>query len=635
GTRPPAAGQTALAMAQAAPHRGRARLWEQRGRIALAHLTTDSEGESRREGGREGKRAMLQPLYDARSKLVVVADARIDNRRELAGLLGARHLPAGRAPTDAELILASYERWGEGCAGRLVGDFAFAVWDELEGRLFAARDAMGMRSLYYRREEGGRLLIGTEVKQVLAAGGFEVRPFEPAIGAHLAGPFGLPEWTFYEGISQLPAAHALSYGEDGSFGVWRYWDAEPGRVIRCADEREYAERFLWVFEEAVRCRVVGQRRPVGLFLSGGMDSGTIASVGGRLVRGGDVGGEIRAYSWAFGGDLEGSDERHISSQIAGYYGIPVREVAAGEAWPLSGYPDHGPDRDSPLIWIYQPLIEKTLTAAREDGMGVVLSGDRGDEMVGDWVFDLLGALRSGRVGDVMEDLRELGRWTGRGLRRVAVSELLRPWVLSALPWGDGPEARRRLRGSGNRARYPGWVNPEFARRIGLDEIIEVSAPASPFKEPARRRRYERIFSFAISRLITLDERTRARFGLTFADPWSDRRLAELVLAMPQWRVQRPSEPKGIARRAMRGVMPESARRSVGKIEPVSLFDRGFKDRAKETVEGLISGSRAAARGYLDENALRRYYLSFLRGEPQPFDFWWALTLEMWLRRHWS
>jgi hypothetical protein len=81
-------------------------------------------------------------------------------------------------------------------------------------------------------------------------------------------------------------------------------------------------------------------------------------------------------------------------------------------------------------------------------------------------------------------------------------------------------------------------------------------------------------------------------------------------------------------------MPESARRKAGKIEPVSLFDLGFKVREKDTVFGLISNSRAASLGYLDADALRKRYGSFLRDEPQRYDFWWALTLEMWLRKHW-
>ena len=95
-----------------------------------------------------------------------------------------------------------------------------------------------------------------------------------------------------------------------------------------------------------------------------------------------------------------------------------------------------------------------------------------------------------------------------------------------------------------------------------------------------------------------------------------------------------SEPKRIARRAMRGVMPEEARRRTEKIEPVSLFELGFKDRARRTIRDLITEPRAAYLGYVDEGALRDSYDSFLQNEPQRNDFWWPLTLEMWLRQYW-
>jgi len=270
-------------------------------------------------------------------------------------------------------------------------------------------------------------------------------------------------------------------------------------------------------------------------------------------------------------------------------------------------------------------------------MGLMLSGDRGDEMVGDWVFDLPSLLWARQWRTLWSELRAYEHWNGESLAQATIRRLLKPLLLNTWPreieWALN--ARRKLRGFGPSSPYPDWVRPEFAERIGLAEIIEQSKPHPPITDHARRMRYERVFSFAPSRLILLYERLRARFGLGFADPWSDRRLASFVLATPQWRIQRVREPKRIARRAMRGIMPEEVRKEAGKIEPASLFDLGFKERAKDTVLDLMTNSRAAAHGYLDEGALRNYYESFLRDERQRYDFWWALTLEMWLRQHWD
>jgi asparagine synthase (glutamine-hydrolysing) len=103
--------------------------------------------------------------------------------------------------------------------------------------------------------------------------------------------------------------------------------------------------------------------------------------------------------------------------------------------------------------------------------------------------------------------------------------------------------------------------------------------------------------------------------------------------VPQWTIQRVGENKRIARLAMRGLMPEQVRRSAAKISPAPLYHRALKEQARDTVLELLTGSRAAAGGYLDEGALQNYYERFLRGGAERHEFWWALTLEMWLRQY--
>jgi asparagine synthase (glutamine-hydrolysing) len=617
-------------MAQAAAHRGPNGIhYHTEGSVGFAHLALNITPESVRE---------RQPLRSREGDLVLTADARIDNREELIRTLRAKKHLREDAPTDADLILGAYRCWGEECPAPLIGDFAFAVWDARRKRLFAARDAMGIRALYYRVEPR-RVLFATEVKQVLAAPGVEARIFEPAVAAHLAGPFGLKDWSFYEGISQLAPAHTLVVDRRGHRS-WRYWDIDPDHRIEYSTEEEYVEHFLEIFEEAVRCRLRSVK-PIGILLSGGMDSGSIASMAGSILRRDGSGDwpDFHTYSWAYEA-LPDRDERHISEIIADHYGFPVTDVPADEAWPLKDYPAHAPDRDAPMIWYLQPLMDWSLTAASSQGVGLVLSGDRGDSAVGDWAFDHLGLLGSGQLRTLWEELRTHASLQNRPLSSMVARQLLKPFLLGRWPRGVGwaLEKRQKLRGVEAPPPYPDWVRPEFARRVGLAEVIEQSRPKSEISDYARRLRYEDIFSLAFFRLVSLDEQRRARFGLGYADPWGDRRLTSFVLAAPQWAIQWVREPKRIARQAMRGVMPERARhraQKVGAAATVSVVDLGFKTHDRETILGLIKGSQAAARGYLDEDVLLRRYESFLRDERQPYDFWWPLTLEMWLRQHWS
>jgi asparagine synthase (glutamine-hydrolysing) len=615
-------------MAQAAAHRGPDGIRHHtEGGIGFAHLALNITPESLHE---------KQPLQSREGDLLLTADARIDNREELIPTLRARKHLREDAPTDADLILGAYRCWGEECPARLIGDFAFAVWDKRRRRLFAARDAMAMRAFYYR-VESRRIVFGTEVKQILAAPEVEACIFEPAVGAYLAGCFGPLEWSFYEGISQLAPAHALIVDE-GGHRSWRYWDIDPEHRIEYSTEEEYVEHFLEIFEEAVRCRLRSVK-PIGILLSGGMDSGSIASMAGSILRRDGSGDwpDFHAYSYAYE-TLPQCDERHISGIIADHYGFPVTDVPADEAWPLKDYPAHAPDRDEPFIGGFHAVYEHALEIASSEGMGLVLSGDRGGTMVGDRVADHLGLLRTGQLRTLWEELRTHASLQDRPLSSMVARQLLKPFLLGRWPRGVGwaLEKRQKLRGVEAPPPYPDWVRPEFARRVGLAEIVRQNEdPPFDANDMARQMRHDLIFMYMNMRGMVWSERTQARFGLGFADPWSDRRLASFVLAAPQWTIQRVREPKRIARQAMRGVMPEEVRRQVVNINPGPMFELAIKEWGQETVRTLIKGSQAAARGYLDEDVFLRRYESFRRGEKQTHGFWWTLTLEMWLRRYWT
>jgi len=422
--------------------------------------------------------------------------------------------------------------------------------------------------------------------------------------------------------------------------VWRYWDIDPDHRTEYRTEDEYVEHFLEIFEEAVRSRLRSMK-PVGIQLSGGMDSGSVASIAGQLLQrdNGVSPPAFRAYSHAYE-ELAQCDERHISDRIADYYGFSVTDVWADEAWPLKDYPAHGPDRDEPYIGPYQVLEEKTMAVARSEGMGLVIGGDRGDQIVGDGVVDHLGLLRAGELGTLWAQLRAQGRRSSATLPRLALTWLLKPLLFEIWPQGTewALDKYHKLQGDEVLPPYPDWVRPEFAERVNLAEIVRQNEkPRSDVRNLARRMRYESVFAFGAVRGMVWTERNEARFGLGFADAWSDRRLASFVLSIPQWRIQRVGEPKRVARQAMRSIMPEQVRQKAGKIaHPAPLYYRALREQAKTTILDLITDSRAAALGYVDEDKLCRHYQSILGGVPDyRLYFWWTLTLEWWLRQHWD
>jgi hypothetical protein len=131
------------------------------------------------------------------------------------------------------------------------------------------------------------------------------------------------------------------------------------------------------------------------------------------------------------------------------------------------------------------------------------------------------------------------------------------------------------------------------------------------------------------------ERNRSRFGMSAADPFSDRPLAAYFCAIPQHVANRVTQPKRLVVKTVAPLLPSAARGRLGKVEPVRLFDRGFRERARDTVDDLTGTPRAADAGWLDPSALRTAITGYREGKPVRHDFWWPLMLEIWLRRHWN
>ena len=613
------------AMTQAAAWRGPHGIhhWYAGG-VGLAHLALHTTDESARE---------MQPLQADGGALVLTADARLDNRDELARDL-APDLPAGRAATDGELILAAYERWGRDCPDRLLGDFAFAIWDGRRRCLFAARDVMGMRALHYRASPG-RLAFATEVKQLLALPDAGRALSERAIGAYLAEATPQPGWTFYDGIERLSPGHALELDAAG-LRYWQYWDpiAEASDAPEAGDA---VEAFVERFTEAVRCRLVGSER-VGLLLSGGVDSGSIAAVAGKLrADGALVDVDVRTFSFAYD-ELTECDERETSGGIVRHYDLASHDVPGDNEWPLRNVLAHGPDEDEPYLYRTQQLMDTAIEHVARSGARVLLTGQHGDSVFGDWVFDYLDQARSLRLRSLWQDVTAHSHREGVPHWSVVRDRLLRPLPPLLWPHHRLRPVRRALRAAWHRGapRYPSWIDERFARRIGLTGIVEFQSPSPDLRGHGRRARYARALSAEVERSTVLMERRLARVGLAYADPWADRRLLRFALSVPQGVLSPAGDNKGLVREAMRGIMPEPARIAMGKgsIEP--LYRRGVLDRGTSTVFALLDGSRAAERGYVNGDRLREAYERFLRGDLTPDRDWSALwnvlTLEMWLRR---
>ncbi|MBA4170608.1 MAG: hypothetical protein H0X68_09420 [Chloroflexi bacterium] len=570
----------------------------------------------------------------ADGSLVCVADARLDNRAELiVALRGFAHLDD--ASSEAEILLAAYRRWREQCARRLLGDFAFAVWDSERRALFAARDPMAMRSLAYHIREGRSIAIATEVKQLLALPDVPVRIHEAAVLADMLARFGDPGWSFYAGIDNLSPGHSLVVDESGR-RLERFWSPDPEFQLGLSDRRDYADLLRNRFMDAVAARLRTDY-PAGILLSGGVDSGSVAAAAGSLIRDGAVPAPtLHAVSWAFDRYPE-CDERATSRLIADHYKVRQTDVPADGAGPLADYPAHGPDRDDPFLGAFQPLIERSLMAARDEGVRVLLGGDRGDLVIGGTGWSHLWTARARRWGEFVSDLDEHHQVTSDPWNVIAREELFRP-ALKRLsrrsPMGWVRRLARRA-SSARHAAQPRWLRTT-SPALGAAATSGASMHQDAGFSPQRALRRDTIFTQLHLRGVAWSERTYARHGLAFADPFSDRRIAEFAMAVPQVVINRPAESsKPLMRAAMRGLMPEAARRQMAKTVPTPLFEGALRTDAVAVVRTLLDRPRVADHGWVDADLWRDEYETWRAGGGRlSAEWWWTLGVEIWLRRHW-
>ena len=312
------------------------RVWLTAGRDAMTHRGPDDFGEWWSADGCVGlgqRRLSIidlspaghQPMLDARGELCVVFNGEIYNYADLRRELRAKG-HAFRSQSDTEVIMAAYREWGTDCLSHLNGMFAFALYDGRPRALFMARDRAGEKPLFYALTHG-TLRFASELKALLADPAFPRRIDPEALDCYLAMGFVPGERCILQDVHKLPPAHALLFNlDDGSLRRWRYWQLPELDVVAASgrvDEAALLEELEALLADAVRRQLVADV-PVGILLSGGVDSSLITAMAVRATP------EVKAFTICFPG-YEQYDETEHARLIARHFGVEHIRLEAPEA----------------------------------------------------------------------------------------------------------------------------------------------------------------------------------------------------------------------------------------------------------------------------------------------------------------
>ncbi|MBW1895562.1 MAG: asparagine synthase (glutamine-hydrolyzing) [Deltaproteobacteria bacterium] len=564
-----------------------------------------------------------QPLTDETGNLCLILDGRVDNRDELRSALEAKGAKL-RTESDAEMILRAYECWGEESPARIIGDFAFAIWDGRNRNLFCARDILGLRPFYYYTD-GRRFLWASELQQLIKDPSLPLVPNEGMIGEYLASAVNNKEETLYKGIFRLPPAHFLLV-KPGGFRKARYWDMDPTKEIHHKTNEDYAEHFLDIFKEAVRCRLRTQGR-VGAELSGGLDSSSVVSMAQSLFQEGSVPESgFETFSLVFPGLL--CDESAYIKDVVRMWdinsntlqpGVPDRSWHAeqvGRYWDIPDYPNGS-------------MSDPIEALAREKGFRVLLSGLGGDEWFTGSRFRYADLLRKLKVISLVRQVRSDS----------AVSSVLPLPSNPLLNWTLKPlipkNLNRRLRRFRKRHESaPAWIDSEFAQRVNLPERLRKEIDWHQFSSFAQGHHYTSATSGFQTHAIEMEERSASWFGIESRHPLNDRRILEFGLALPEMQRWQRNQQKFILRQAMRDYLPTRVLQRLTKAEFCVVFVKALQALGGENLFDSLS---IASMGWVDEKEIRLMYRQMNRPDVQTeggsymhvWPLWHIFGIELW------
>lgn len=612
----PVAGAQLQTMLDLLAHRGPDDVgsWHQ-GPVGLGHRMRWTTPESLRE---------KLPLTDPTGDLVITADARLDNRPELLSALALAGRPAPEIP-DSQLILAAYEKWGEGCLGKLLGDFAFAVWDGRQRRFFCARDPMGVRPFYYFLS-GGIFIFASEIKAIVALSEVPQRPDEVHIGDFLLGIYEDKAPTFYQGITRLLPGHFLVVGEDRA-RLSPYWSLDPYRELRLASDEEYDEAFREIFAAAVGCRL-RSAWPAGAELSGGLDSSSVVCMA-RSLSAGDRKEPLHTFSVVYEETPECDERPFIQAVLAGG-ALQPHFIRADELRPLEELERRLWHQDEPYWGLNSILNWEIASTVSRLGVRVLLNGIEGDIAVSYGYEYLEELLRRGRWRTAWREAAAVACCLGKPVRTAVYRHLLTPLVPE-----PARQVWRRLRqGSPLSGPCVGLIRRDFARRLHLAERLkEQELKPPPGVRWSRGRHFSDLLSGVETHSLEVVNKFAAAFGVEQRSPYYDRRLVEFCLALPPRQKLSQGWNRMIVRRSLAGLLPEEVRWRAWKTSNnLSLLKRlrAFDSRRLQDLLREVGG---AVEEYLDlpalEEALRRFQGQ--GGLADALALWGAVILGLWLR----
>jgi asparagine synthase (glutamine-hydrolysing) len=602
-------------------------------RDVIAHRGPDDAGEFQDERAALGHRRLSivdlaaghQPLSNEDGSIWIVFNGEIYNHADVRPELeAAGHVY--RTRSDTETIIHAYEQWGDACVDRLRGMFAFAIWDAPRRRLLLARDRLGVKPLYWA-QANGRLLFGSEIKSVLESGQIRAEADEARLPELLSTRYLSGAETLFKGIHRLLPGHTLVF-EQGRVTTKEYWDIPTGRGderLASISDEDAVRQFRDLLEQSVRIRLMADV-PLGMFLSGGLDSSAIAALmAGMIDR------PLQTFSVAF--KERAFSELDYARQVSTAIKADAHEVVIDENDFFGALPRLIWHEDEPLAHPSSVPLYFVSELARQH-VKVVLTGEGSDELLAGYA----------------KYPKSLVNWRAAAAYGV-LPHPLRSWiaanVVPRLPASVRHYATRSFVSMERTPEAMFFDNFAAIRLASQHDLLTARfAGSSPEQAygPSRqyfdapngrstvldRLLYADLKTYLVELLMKQDQMSMAA-SIESRVPFLDHKLVEFAASLPPRLKLRGFTTKWILREAVRPIIPPEvlSRPKMGFPVPFGLWMRG---QWSTVARDVLLDSRSRQRGIVEPAAVERLIAAHESGATNGSDAIWSLlNLELWYR----
>ena len=565
-----------------------------------------------------------QPLTNEDENIWIVFNGEIYNHQQLrADLEAAGH--RYRTKSDTETIVHLYEQYGRDCVNHLRGMFAFAIWDRPKRKLFIARDRLGIKPLYYRHSNG-LLLFGSEIKTILAYPGVDPEFNQAGLAEYLAFGYLTGEDTFYAGIKKLLPGHTLDLDEAGNLSIQPYWDLSVAADRDTKPRSHYVKGYRDQLEQCVESHLMSDV-PLGVFLSGGLDSSVIAALTAKRRQ-----DPIQTFAVGYG--EEAFSELPFARQVAKHIGSEHHEVRLSRQEFFDYLPKLIWHEDEPIVWPSSVSLYAVAKLARER-VTVVLTGEGSDETLAGYTRYAWTVKNAG---------------LDKFYRSVTPDALRR--AVRAVINGSGLPAnlRRKLEHTflvRDGASWPSFYFDNFYSAFSAQEQDELLSPSA--KAIARdayagsmqhwehssgdllhRLLYTDIKTYLVELLMKQDQMSMAA-SIESRVPFLDHVLVEYTASIPEKYAIKGLSGKHILKEAVEDLLPHDIiyRKKMGFPTPWAYWLAGPQ---LNDLEKMLLSPRTLERGFFQPEAVKQMFAEHRANRRDHGNrIWRLLNLETWLR----